>query len=105
MKRPHRWTALFAVLLVAMTLAITPREGVAGGGPYRPIDTVDPPMQDYGEPDVPPTCQYAYVWIGNFTITFRFIPDTVSRIAGNATTLRQVRGKTPTTSCRRAKPE
>ncbi len=52
MKRPHRWAALLTALLMAMTLAITPREGVAGGGPYRPIDTSDPPVNLFGEPDI-----------------------------------------------------
>ncbi len=54
MKRPHRWAALLTALMMAMTLAITPREGVAGGGPYRPIDTSDPPVNLFGEPDFPP---------------------------------------------------
>ncbi len=105
MKRPHRWTALFAVLLMAMALAVTPREGVAGGGPYRPIDAVDPPMQDFGEPDVPPTRQYVYIWIGNITIAFRFNLDSAPRIAMRAATKCQVREKASITSRRQAKPE
>ncbi len=53
MKRPHRWAALLAALLMAATLAVTPREVRAGGGPYRPIDSSDPPVNMFGEPDVP----------------------------------------------------
>ena len=53
MKQPRRWAVVLTALLMAASLVITPREVGARGGPSRPIDTTDPPMQEYGDPDVP----------------------------------------------------
>ncbi len=58
MKQPRRWAAWLAALLLAASLAITPREGAASG----PFIFNDPPVVDEGEPDGPPPAPARVSW-------------------------------------------
>ena len=49
MKHSRRWAAWLAAILIAASLVVLPREGVASG----PFIFGDPPVVDEGEPDVP----------------------------------------------------
>ena len=53
MKHSRRWAAWLAAILIAASLVVLPREGVASG----PFIFGDPPVVDEGEPDGPPPNQ------------------------------------------------
>ncbi|MBI5708717.1 MAG: hypothetical protein HZC42_00175 [Candidatus Eisenbacteria bacterium] len=75
MKQSRRWVALVAALMMAASLVATPRVGM--GLPDKPIDSADPPQENFGEPDIPtapqaalrlPTWWETFIWLERLAI-------------------------------------